>query len=741
MKKVILLFLSIFFFETFLYSQSNDTLPAKQVRPKIGLVLSGGGAKGFAYIGLLKVLQEVNLHVDYIGGTSIGSIVGALYAVGYNPDTIAKIIGQQDWDALLTDKIPRKYVDFETKDFEEKQVISLPLRRKSVGLKEALYEGQQVNLMLNRILNSAYKTRDFEKLPIPFLCIGTDLLTGKAIELDNGYLPMAVRASMSIPGYFSPTKYQGLYLVDGGVVNNFPVVNVKKKGIPYIIGGDVQQGLTKDIGKLNTFTKILDQVISFNRVRANNEAYKNTDMLIHFKMDFGMMDFTKYDSIIALGERVARAHYAELKALADSLNAIQFIPANKCEAHPLDSIYISDVEIHGLKRLKAPFIGHIFKEIVRKRVSIDQLEDKITYAYGTNYFDHVFYGLKPAGKGDSVTLVLNIKEKSLGTVWASVHYDNDYSASIIAGVTLRNLISGTRLFADMVVGPNPRGRILFLTGNGQTPGLGIQIDMYHFGFNTYEGEVKTDKINFTNFSGSVFFNATIKNIYNFKAGWKYDYLKFNLKYDTSELARLINNYNSYGNLFFSFRSNTYDNRHYPKKGFRSLLAAKYVFPLSKGWVKEAFEPALVTYFKYDQAITLGKRFTLRPGIFLGATFSKTGSPPIQDYFTFGGLMTTNYIETFQDFTGVKFSQKGGLYAAALKIKLQYQMAKKHYLILRCDVGSNSEEFGYLFSKDDFLVGYGLTYSYDSFIGPLELTLMSSNQKRNLQAFFNVGYWF
>jgi NTE family protein len=741
MKKTLLLFFFLFFLQSLLYSQSHDTLSTKRVRPKVGLVLSGGGAKGFAYIGLLKVLQEVNLHIDYIGGTSIGSIVGALYAVGYDPDTIAKIIGLQDWDALLKDRIPRKYISFENKNFEEKQVISLPLKRKSVGLKDALFQGQQVNLMLNRMLNVAYKEQDFSKLPIPFLCIGTDLLSGQAIELTHGYLPMAVRASMSIPGYFSPTYYQGHYLIDGGVVNNFPVVNVKKKGVPYIIGGDVQQGLTKDIKELNSFTKILDQVISFNRVEANNEAYKNVDMLIHFKMDYGMMDFTQYDSIIALGERVARAHYAELKALADSLNAIKYIPANKCDARPLDSIFINDVEIEGLKRLKAPFIGHIFKDIVRKKISLQQLEDKITYAYGTNYFDHVFYELQPEGRGDTTRLVLQVKEKSLGTVWASVHYDNDYSASIMAGATFRNLLPGTRLFADMVVGPNPRGRLLFLTGNGQTPGLGAEIDMYHFGFKTYRGEVKTNKVFFTNFSGSLFFNATVKNIYNFRAGLQYDYLKFNMEYDTTELAKLINNYNSYGNLFFSFRSDTYDNRHYPTKGFRSLLVAKYVLPLSKGWVKDVFDPALIAYFKYDQAVSLGKKLTLRPGVFLGATFSKNGSPPLQDYFTFGGLMTTNYIETFQDFTGVKFSQKGGLYAAAVKMKLQYQVGKKHYLMLRCDMGSNAKTFDNLFSKETFLIGYGLTYSYNSFIGPLELTFMSSNQKRNFQAFFNVGYWF
>ena len=740
MKKFILFFVLTLFATGMLLAGNTDSLTQQRVRPKVGLVLSGGGAKGFAYIGLLKVLQEVNLHIDYIGGTSIGSIIAALYAVGYSPDTIAAVVRKQDWDALLTDKIPRKYVDFETKSFEEKQVISLPISKKSVGLKEALFEGQQVNLMLNHEMNTAYNVRDFSKLPIPFLCIGTDLLTGKAIELKSGYLPMAVRASMSIPGYFTPTYYDGKYLVDGGVVNNFPVVNVKKEGAQFIIGGNVQQGLTKDIKKLNTFTKILDQVISFNRVAANKKAYKNTDLLINIPMNYGMMDFTSYDSIMAIGERVARAHYAELKALADSLNAIKFIPANACHAKPLDSIFINDIEINGLTHLKPEFVSRFFKVLVHKKIGIHELEDKITYAYGSGYFEHVFYELQ--GQNDSARLILNMKEKSMGTVWASVHYDNLYSASILTGVTLRNLLPGTRLLMDAVVGPNPRGRFLFLVGNGRSVGFGTEIDMYHFGFDSYEGEVKTDKINFTNFSGSAFLNATVKNTYNFRAGFTYKYLKFSMEYDTTDLAELINNFNSYGNLFFSFRSDTYDNRNFPTKGNRTVLMAKYAFPLSDGWVKEVFSPALTTYLKFDKAFSISKKFVFQPGIFLGATIIKSGESPVfQNYFAFGGLMTTNYIETYQDFTGVKFSQQGGLYAAALKLKLRVHFANKHYLTLRGDVGSTTLALKDLFGKGNVLIGYGMTYSYDSFIGPMELTLMSSNQMDRLQAFLNIGYWF
>jgi NTE family protein len=739
MKKHFLFFSLILFLSEMIIAQNVDSLKQKPIRPKIGLVLSGGGAKGFAYIGLLKVLQEVNLHVDYIGGTSIGSIIAAMYAVGYAPDTIAKIIRSQDWEALLTDKIDRKYINFEDKIYAENYIVSLPLKKKSVGLKVALYEGQQVNLMLNHVLNTTYDIQDFHKLPIPFLCVGTDLLTGHAITLTSGYLPMAVRASMSIPGYFSPTYYQGHYLVDGGVVNNFPVVDVKKMGAQFIIGGNVQQGLTKNIKKLDSFTKILNQVISFNRMAANKKAYKNTNLLINIKMDYGIMDFTKYDSIMAVGERAARAHYAQLKALADSLNAIKYIPANVCDTKPLDSIYINDIEVEGLEKLKPQFVEHIFKDIIHKKISIKKLEDKVSYAYGTNYFDHVYYELQ--GKNDSARLILKVKEKSLGTVRASVHYDNDYSGSFLVGATFRNLIPGTKLYADVVLGPNPRVRALFLVENGRSPGLGVKIDIYSFGFNTYDGEVKTDKVTFTNFSGSVFMNATVKNIYNFRAGFKYEYLRFRMQYDTADVGELINDYNSYGNFFVSFRSDTYDNRLYPRKGFQSVLVAKYVFPISKGWAREVFDPALVTYFKYNQAISMGRKFTLRPGIFLGATIKGNNLSPIQDYFTFGGLNTSNYIENFQDFTGVKFSQQVGLFAAVLKLKLQYQLAKKHYLLFRCDMGSNTEYFNDLFKGDTFMIGYGLSYSYDSFIGPLEITFMSSNKRQNLQAFINIGYWF
>ena len=313
--------------------------------------MSGGGAKGFAYIGLIKVMHEAGLEVDYVAGSSIGSIIAGFYALGYNPDTMIRVIREQNWDNLLTDKIDRKYIAYEEKEYGETYIMSLPINKKGVNIKSALYEGQEVNMLLNRFYSPAYKIKDFSQLQTPFFCIGTDLITGNAVVLDKGYLPLAIRSSMSIPGYFTPTLYDNKYLVDGGVVDNYPVAIAIQKGAQFIIGGDVQSGLYTNIDEMYTIPLVLGQLIGFHRVKANEIGYKLTNLYVPFKMPYGMMEFNSYDSIIAFGERVAREHYPEIKKLADSLNAIEYKPIKDYTARPLDSIYISKVIVEGNKRV------------------------------------------------------------------------------------------------------------------------------------------------------------------------------------------------------------------------------------------------------------------------------------------------------------------------------------------------------------------------------------------------------
>ena len=709
-------------------------------RPTVGLVLSGGGAKGFAYIGLLRAIQEAGLPIDYIGGSSIGSIIGGLYAIGYHPDSIAKMIRSQNWSDLLRDVIDRKYVAYEEKEYGENTIVKLPIKNKKIGLSTSMYKGEEINLLLNYYFSPAYKTSDFHKLQTPFLCIGTDLYTGKEVILDNGYLPMAIRSSMSIPGYFSPTEYMGNYLVDGGVVNNYPVLDVKKMGAEIIVGGDVQQGLYTTKEELNSITAILDQITSFYRVQANVIGDSLTDLKIPFKLEYGMMDFELYDSIIASGERTARAYYPRIKALADSLNAIEYKPLKQYTAKPLDSILVDSVIIRGNKRVSDHYFQAFVNRKQHSKVSLKQLEKDIRILGGTGFFESISYKLESNDRGTN--LIINATEAGPGALSAGVHYDNDYSVSLIINAVIRNILGpNSKLFANLNLGPNPRLQATYLLGLGGKAAIGLSSDFYYFKFNMYDGDIRDSKVSYTNYKGSLFFNYSFRNTFNLKAGFDYEYFRFREDYPADSFPDKYQDFQSYGTLFATLAADTRDKANFPTRGFKALLRAEYIMPLSKDWVKDLFSNSAVAFLKYDHNVPLAKKFTLQPGVFVGALLQNTMTPPPQHFFALGGLCPENYVDQYVPFTGAKFLQKYGYYSAVARLKLQYNVYQKIYLTLRADGGANVRDPDELFASKNYLFGYGLTASYDSFIGPVELSVMGSNINPDPIFFLNIGFWF
>ncbi len=720
---------------------AQDTLnknPSK--RPSVGLVLSGGGAKGFAYIGLLKVIQEAGLPIDYIGGTSIGSIIAGFYALGYHPDTMESIIRAQNWDYLLKDKIDRKYIAYEEKEFGEKFIVTLPIKDNKVAIASSLYQGQEIDLMLNKYFMPAYNIRDFNNLQIPFLCIGTDLLKGGEVVINKGYLPTAIRASMSIPGYFSPVEYMDYYLVDGGIVNNYPAKNVKEMGADIIVGGDVQSGLLKSIDELNSMTAILDQITSYHRIKANEVGYAMTDLYVRIPPEFSMMDFEAYDSIIAEGERIGRAHFNQIKALADSLNAIEYKPLKKYNAAPLDSIFINNVKITGSKKMTQKYFRNIFDEYEHSWVHLDGLEKTIRLMFGTRFFQKIDYEIEPAEKGQA-NLIIKLTDADPGYVSAGVHYDNNYHGSILINGTFRNVLGKrTKLLTDLVLGSNPRLRALYMLDNANRPGFGVMLDLYNFKFDDYNNDVKINTFTFNNYGVSVFANSHLKNSYSIRLGVEYQYFQFKQNVVVDTLLENFKDFNSYGNVFLNFGSDTRDKNYFPTKGVFARFSLKYIIPLSDNWSRELFTNAIVIYGKYDKNIKLSKRIVLRPGLFFGTTLKQSQQPPIQNYFAVGGLNPQHYIDNHVDFTGVKFIQSFGLHTAIVRLKLQYNIYKDMYLIPRIDAGVNEMEIEDAFNMNNLMVGYGLTYGYNSFIGPIELTLMDSNIS-GLMLFLNLGFWF
>jgi len=717
-------------------AQPKDTISSSP-RPAVGLVLSGGGAKGIAYIGLLKVIQEAGLPIDYIGGTSIGSIMGGLYALGYHPDSIAKMVRSIDWDALLTDRIDRKYIAYEEKEFGENYIITLPYRDKNVSMSSYLYQGQEINLLLNHYFSPAFKTHDFNDLPTPFLCIGTDLFTGNAVLLDTGYLPMAIRASMSIPAYFAPTDYRSYYLVDGGVVNNFPVQEVKKKGADIVISGDVQSPLRSSPEAFNSVTAVLDQVITFNRGAANVSGKELTDIYIPMDMEYGMMDFVDYDSIIAFGERAARPYYNRLKSLADSLNEIEYRPLKPSDTGPVHEIPINSVRIKGYEKFAGSYFRNYFDVKEDTVFTLEGIERSIRQMYGTRFFEKVNYEVHANGKRND--LVIQVKESDPGYFSAGLHYDNDYSASLLINATFRNVLGKrSKLFSDLVLGENPRIRAFYMVDNGAQPGIGVKGEYYYFKFESYDSLQKVNNIAFSNYKASAFINYSLKNLLNFRGGFDYEYFRFkqDIKTDT-----LQDEFSSYGTFFITFSADSRDKAYFPTRGSKSELRFEYVMPLSKNWSKDLFTSSSILYWKYDFSYPVSTRVSLRPGLFLGSTMSSENRPPRQHNFGLGGMNPNQYVSTFLPFTGLHFIQKFGYHAAVFRMKVQYNFYKKLYFTALCDAGSAEIDFNEVYQPENFMIGYGGTVSYDSFIGPLELTLMGSNMNSKPMLFLNLGFWF
>jgi len=736
---LILILVAVFLLSNFIFAETPKE-PLKKKRPKIGLVLSGGGAKGFAYIGMLKVFEEVGLHIDYIGGTSIGSIMGGLYAIGYSPETIQRMIEEQDWEPLLKDEIPRKYIAYEEKEFMEQAIVSLPFKKRKVGLKRSMYKGQQINLLLNRFFSPAWDITDFNDLQTPFLCVGTDIYNGNAEVMRSGYLPMAIRSSMSIPGYFSPTYYNGKYLVDGGIVNNYPADPVLQMGAEYLIGGDVQSGLKDSITQLQSLTEIITQVVFFHAESANIIADSLININIKFEVPAGMMDFTKFDTIIAYGESIANKYRAELKQLADSLNAIEKVEIKVRDTKPLDSLDIAKVIYKGNDKMSTIYLDNYFERFEDNKIAIDDLEQVITSVFGTKFFKYVFYQLQPTGDGRA-NLIIDLEEASPGYLSASIHYDGDYYGSIRVNGIFRNIFGNrSKLFGELVLGTNPRFRALYLISNGAKPGFGAEVDFYDFNFKYYEGIKKLTEINAKAFGVSAFITSTLRNIYSFRAGLEYEYFKFKQTIVVDSTMLPFQNFESYGNIFITFRADTRDKPYFATSGFDMEVRVLYAGTLSNGWADTLFTNSLVMSVKTNHNIPLSSKLTLRPGLFAGWTL-KRNEPPIQHWFGAGGLNEINYVSNFVPFTGIDFVQRLGLYAGILRLKLQYNVYKKLYLTLRSDFGSVEQSIEEVIDMKNSMFGYGVTASYNSFIGPVEFSVMGSNVNPTPSFFINIGFSF
>ena len=388
---------------------------AEAGKPKVGLVLSGGAARGLAHVGVLKALEEQGIHIDAIAGTSMGAVIGGLYASGYKIDELEKLALSIDWKEALSDAPEREDVPFRRKqddrDFLVKQKLSFR-DDGSLGLPLGVIQGQNLALLLESLLAHSSDIRDFDKLPIPFRAVATDIVNGEKVVFRKGHLPQVIRASMSIPAVFAPVEINGQLLVDGGMVDNIPVDVAREMGVDIVIVVDIGTPL-RGRKELNTVFDILNQSITL-MTRSNSEvqlaSLKPDDILIQPALaSYGTTDFGRSADIINAGYRATQILEKPLAGLRQTPDATLAAARTGEERTPV----ITAIKIENDSKIGDSVIRYYIRQPVGEPLDLGRLQRDMGTLYGLDYFDQVQY--RVVHKGQEHTLVISARGKRSGT--------------------------------------------------------------------------------------------------------------------------------------------------------------------------------------------------------------------------------------------------------------------------------------------------------------------------------------
>jgi NTE family protein len=723
------------------------------VRPKIGLTLSGGGAKGLAHIGILEAIDSAGLKIDAITGTSMGSIVGALYAVGYSGNSIEQIARNLDWELMLSAKPQLNAISIEEKDEFNKYALEVPFEKGRFSLGKGIIEGQELWLKFAELFEPVYNISDFSKFSIPYKCIATDLETGNAVVLDHGDITTCVRASMAIPSVFTPVEYEGKTLVDGGLVNNFPVLDAKQMGAKIVIGVNLNKGLEK-AEDLNSPVDILLQICFYKDAEHFQKHRDACDIYILPELhDFSAGSFNASDSIIDIGKETAKFYYPIFKRLADSLNAIypekSFV---KDRLPKKKTITIADYTVDGLEHTKEKFFFGLMGLHNNLDYSSTQINEAVRRVYGTRYYNKINFDFI---RTDSLAMRMHFKvqENPLTTVKFALNYNTFTSLGLIFNVTSRDLVfKESRALGTINISENPRIYLEYYKYIGKTRLYGITLSYYneHVDFPLYQDFRLTETFR------SYYSDFDLRLQYNLSRKM---YIGIGQQYTNSRITSpespnlTYNGTNTYWNTYLSFVLNSCDKKYFTANGWLVRAEAGYVYnqspdfeytynneSVSSDSLGLNYENYARLFITADHYLSLSPKFVFSQQATLAYIIAD--NPYIANNFLVGGI--SRVIRNQVPFAGLNESEvKTGSIISA-QLGLQYQLAKKMFLTGRFNMALydfQKPESGKITAANNLLTGYGLTFGYDSAIGPIEMTAMYCDQDAKVRYNLNLGYRF
>ncbi len=742
-------------FQTAISQVSND-----EERLKVGIVLSGGGAKGMAHIGVLKVIEESGVKVDYIGGTSMGAIIASLYASGYSASQLDSLFRNLDFAALIQDDIPRSSKSFYEKENDERYALTLPFDKFKVSTPEAFSGGQNVYNLFVRFLYHVKDVKEFDKLPIPFICIATDVETGQEVILKNGYLPKAIAASSALPSLFEPTKINDAILIDGGVVNNYPIHEVRAMGADVIIGSDVQVELAPK-EELSSALQILEQINNFRTATDMQSKSRQTDIYIKPDIsEYSLIDFQLYSEIFESGEIAARKQLEELK----KVSRFQNISKEKIQTvSPQDTLIINRLVIKdSLENYSRGYIKGKLRFDLGQNITFEKLQQGINNLSATGNFKTIKYEMSHNGNGED--LILDLEETPNRTfLKIGAHYDDLYKSAALLNMTRKNLLMRDDVSSlDLVLGDNIRYNYQYYIDKGSYWSFGINSR-----FNDFEREIDLALVtsNFeqppgislrnitfavSDFTNQIYVQTGFKEEFAIALGVEQKYLKYSTRTLTAQgnesnnqSARIENDRvffekSNYYSAFGQLKLDTYDNRYYPSKGLFFDGQANF-YTISSDF-NENFKEFAIAKARMGIALPIVKNISLNLETEGGF---KLGTSPVTSFdFALGGY-GNNLINNFTPFFGYDFlSLPGNSYVKAYA-RLDFEFIRKNHFLVATNFANVDDDLfrtGDWFTSPDFL-GYAVGYGLESFLGPVQAFYAWSPEGKNSNFYVSIGYWF
>lgn len=715
---------------------------SQQQRKKVGVVLSGGGAKGVAHIKALKVIEEAGIPIDFVVGTSMGSIVGGLYAIGYTPDQLDSMVRKQNWMFLLSDRIKRSDMSLTDREKSEQYVLSIPfMKTPKDAVSGGIIKGQNLANLFADLTVGYHDSIDFNKLPIPFACVSQNVVNGEQIVFREGELATAMRASMAIPGVFTPVRIDSMVLIDGGMINNYPADVAKAMGADVIIGVDVQNDL-KSADKLNSAPDILFQIIDLACQASQQKNVDLTDTYIKVNVDgYSSASFSPsaIDSLMHRGEEAARTQWNSLLALKKKIGIEdEFVPESHGPYSAMDnshSIFVDKITFSGVEDTDKRWLMKKCNLKEDATTTTQQIEQALSILRSSQSYSNASYKLTDSHKGYHLTFML--EEKYEKKINLGIRFDSEDLVSLLVNATARlQTHIPSKISVTGRLGTRYAARIDYTLEPLQQRSFNLAYMFQYNDINIYQKGKRAYNATYKYHLGEFGFSDVWYKNLRFGLGARFEYFKYkDFLFKKPEFAFEVES-EHFISYYAQLHYDTFNKGYFPSKG--SNFHAAYSIYTDNLAQYNDHAPFSALSGSWESVFSITRRFAVLPSIY-GRVLMGRGIP-----YAFknaiGGDVLGRFIPQQLPFAGINKIEMMDNSIAIASIKFRQRMGSIHYLTLTGNYGLTEDNF-FQILRGKHIFGVSAGYGMDSLFGPLEISLGYSNQANNVTCYVNLGFNF